>query len=296
MDLLQRGIDSSQSIRVVTAVTTDLTRDACDRHGLEGGEAVAIGRALTAGCLLATLTKNDDERVRIQMRGGGPVGQVLVDARGDGRVRGCLTQRAPDLPLPELQGRPSVRHLVGLRGYMVITRDLGLEHPYQGVLQMHTGEIDSDLELYLTDSEQLPSVLACEVMLDTTGAVMRAAGVLCQTFPEAPEHALDAVRDNLRGGAFRDLLRHERSADDLMGFALLGGPYKAMRGQELRFECACGRQRALAVVSTLGAEDIEDLADEQERTEVKCSYCGSVYVLSREDLLELADEMKRSRS
>lgn len=291
-----RGIDGTQSIRVVAAITTDLVRDGCARHDLRGGEAVALGRALTAGCLLATLTKNDDERVRIQMRGGGPIGQLLVDARGNGQVRGCFTRRAPDPFVPTKDGRPSVAHLLGTRGHLVVTRDLGLEQTYQGVLDLQNGEIDVDLERYLSHSEQLPSVLACEVLLDASSSILRAAGVLCQTFPEAPEDALDEVRVNLRSGAFRDLLRQARSPEDLMGFALLGGPFKSMQGQDLAFVCHCGRDRAMQVVSTLGAEDIEKLAEEQSETEVKCSYCGSAYTLTSDDLLELAAELKRSRS
>jgi molecular chaperone Hsp33 len=292
-----RGINFGQSVRVVTAVTTELTREACARHGIEGLEAVVMGRALTAGCLLATLTKNDDERVRLDIRGGGPVGQVLVDAHGDGSVRGCFTRRVEHRDFtPEFEGRASVAHLVGARGQLVVTRDLGLEQNYQGVLAVESGEVDLDLERYLTESEQLPSVLACEVTLDNRGGILRVAGVLCQTFPEAEEGALDDIEANLRSGAFADLMLHDRTAEELMGFALLGAPFKAMEPQALEFRCNCGRERALAVVSTLGAEDIEALAQEQGKTDVSCTYCGRVYVLSKDDLLELAASLRNERS
>lgn len=297
VDVLLRGINAEKTVRVVSAVTTALVREACRRHELRGAEAIVLGRALTAGCLLATLTKNDDERVRIAVRADGPVGSILVDAHGDGRVRGCLERRLETPVEPDDSGpRPSVGDLVGHRGQMVVTRDLGLENEYQGVVEVNEGEIDVDLERYLGRSEQLPSAMSCEVLLDAGHEVLRAAGVLCQTFPGAGPEQLHEIHGNLEGGTLRDLLMQERSSRDLMGFALLGREFEAVGERSLRFACTCGRQRALAIVSTLGAEDVEALAHEPGDTEVRCSYCGEAYPLSCEDLLELATQMRQKLS
>jgi molecular chaperone Hsp33 len=296
VDELLRGINGAEDIRVVTAVTTELTREGCRRHTLVGGEAVVLGRALTAGCLFATLTKNDDERVRIQVRGDGPAGRVLVDARSDGSVRGCLERRGGAKAIERDGGRITIAKLVGRAGRIIVTRDIGLEQEYQGVVEVERGEIDVDLERYLIDSEQLPSVLACEVLLDGRGEVLRAAGVLCQTFPGGDGDVLDRIRDAVRGGGLGDLLLQERSAGDVAGFALLGSSYSVVESRALEFKCRCGRDRALSVLSTLGAEDVEKLADEQSETEVRCSYCNRAYMLSSDDLRELARRLREARS
>jgi molecular chaperone Hsp33 len=298
-DVLLRGINAEGSVRVVSAITTGLVREACDRHELRGVEAIVLGRALTAGCLLATLTKNDNERVRIAVRADGPVGSILVDARSDGGVRGCLERRLAQTAPPTDQGtqvRPCIGDFVGHGGHMVVTRDIGLDNEYQGVVEVAEGEIDIDLERYLDRSEQLPSALTCEVMLDASHRVIRAVGVLCQTFPGAEPEALDEIRSNLHGGALRHLLHHDRSARELMGFALLGREFDAVETRELRFSCTCGPQRALAVLSTLGPDDIEELATEPGETEVRCSYCGQAYMIEYEDLLELASQLRQKLS
>lgn len=283
---------------MVGALTTDLVTEACRRHGLAGLEAVVLGRAMTAACLLATLTKNDSERVRIQTRGGGRVRQVLIDAHADGRVRGLLSTRPGPMPIPEPEDDPPrtrVGHLFS-DAQMVVTRDVGLAHEYQGVVAMDSGEVDVDLEQYLTNSEQLPSVLACEVELDGHGAVVRAAGILCQTFPDAPEGVLEPLRDFVRDGGLATLLQHERTIEEVVGFALLGEGYQAMERRVLEFHCPCGRERALSVVSTLGATDVEKLASEQEETAVTCNFCGDDYMLTRDDLLELAQRIRSEMS
>jgi molecular chaperone Hsp33 len=305
MDRLVRALDADKAIRVVAAVTTALVREAARRHGLRGAAAVLLGRGLTAGCLLATLTKRDDERVRIEMHADGPLGRVLVDARGDGRVRGCfLSERAAKVRSPgdagPGSGRTKLGALVGA-GQLMVARDLGLSSTYQGVVALRSGELDEDLERYLSESEQLPSVLRCHVTVDPEGEVVRAAGVLGQTFPGAEPERLDRLRAAVAGEDGGDgmaaVLRHERSAEELVGFALGGEAFHTMEEPTaLRFACECGRQRALAVVATLGAEDVDALADERGGTDVRCNYCGDVQAFTEAELRELAAQLREQRS
>lgn len=96
---------------------------------------------------------------------------------------------------------------------------------------------------------------------------------------------------------FVDVLRYDRSPAELMGFALGGEEFHAIEEPlALRFACECGLQRALAVVSTLGAEDIDALADERGGTDVRCNYCGDSYALTEADLRGLAEQLREQRS
>ncbi len=299
MDRLLRGINLEHTVRVVAAIATETVREACARHQLRGAEAVAIGRSLLAGSLLATLTKHEDERVRIAVEGDGAIRRLLVDAHANGDVRGCLdrAEAPPRLaPTANTGARISIKPWLGTRGRVVVTRDLGLEHQYQGVVALDDGELDRDLERYLEHSEQLPSALACEVVLDARDEVLRAGGVLCQSFPGSPRDVLDPVRARLHGDELAELLRAERAPDELVGFALGGDAFEAMEGSALRFRCNCGPERAHAVLSTLGADDLEELAREPGDTEVRCSYCGSSYHVDADELLRLAQRVRDERS
>ncbi len=302
VDQLQRAIKTDFSLRVIAATTTGLVAEASARHGLRGVEVVALGRALTAACLLTTLTKSETERLRLEIRSSGPLRGLLVDARGDGSVRGCLQRHLDsdeharlDAPTNVL-GRFPVAPALGQRGSLVVTRDMNLDERYQGSVEVVSGEIDVDLDHYLNTSEQLPSVLACEVVLDHHGKVARAAGLLAQTFPGGDTGELDRLRAVLDNGSLADLLRHDRGSAELIGFALGGEPFDDMGSSPLQFRCNCGPERARSVVSTLGAEDIEALAKEQSQTEVRCEYCGVVYSLSADELRALAAEIRRERS
>ena len=352
MDELLRAIKPDFSLRVVAAVTTGVVAEASARHGLRGVEVVALGRALTAACLLTTLARTG-ERMRLAMRSSGPLRGLLVDCqsegegpavlapRGEGRhaaslglvaagvvdeprstpgtasfrrltsdddpgarrradlrhgvlgVRGCLQRR---LTAAEQGCGLTVAAAVGPSGTMTVTRDLGLEQRYQGTVEVVSGEVDRDLEHYLNVSEQLPSVLACEVVLGATGTVQRAAGVLVQTFPGGETDGLVQLRAAIDAGGLTDLLRQDRGCEALIGFSLGGDTFEAMERSTLQFRCTCGMERARSVVAILGAADVEALAGEQERTDVKCEFCGEVYVMTADELRALAAEIRRGRS
>src|SRR5688572_27929556 len=135
-DQLIRGVGCGATVRVAAAITTGVVLEGAQRHGLAPGAACAMGRALTSGLLLATLTKGG-ERVTVQLVGDGPLGPITVDAT-DGAVRGYASN-----PKATLEGeRPNIAALVGRHGVVNVVRDVGLRELYQGQISLTTGEID----------------------------------------------------------------------------------------------------------------------------------------------------------
>ncbi|TPV92356.1 MAG: Hsp33 family molecular chaperone HslO [Myxococcales bacterium FL481] len=301
MDELLRAVDRDQTVRVVAVRTTDTVQEAARRQGLTPSETVALGRAMTAGCLLATLAKSDRERVRLRFQGRGRVDGVLVDARGDGTVRACLKPTLDDenhplaAVIPGPHRRPSLAPLLGTQGYLVVTRDLGLAQPYEGSSDWVSGEVDEDVEAYLNNSEQLPSAMTCETIVDA-GGVVRSAGVLCQGLPDLDPQRIQAVRDTFADGALYQLLHQAREPADLVGFALGGDAFLPMGHHRVRFACSCGPAAARRVLASLGAADLDALAAERPETTVSCSFCGATETLSADAVRALAGELRAERS
>ncbi len=246
---------------------------------------------------MSTLTKHKDERVIVQIQADGPLGAIVVDARGDGRVRACFERpltRASAVAVDYM--RPSVQHAVGTNGSLVVTRDLGLERRYQGNVELISGEIDEDLQHYLDVSEQLPSALACAVVLDGAGEVLRAGGVLCQTFPGGDPAEIERIRDRIGQGALHSVLLQERSAAELARFAMGDMEFETTGHTALRYHCPCSPQTAENILSTLGAADLEDLANEQPTTTVTCHFCAESYTLSAAQVRAIAQRLREEVS
>src|SRR6516162_3872973 len=110
-DHLIRAIARGAHVRVCSTVTTELVAEGAARHQLSPAATCAVGRALTSGLLLATLTKGG-ERVTVQLVGDGPIRSITVDA-SDGLVRGyCQNPSAG----PEITGRARTAETLGRHG------------------------------------------------------------------------------------------------------------------------------------------------------------------------------------
>lgn len=345
MDELHRAINDALSVRIVAAICTQSAREAARRQDAQASEALILARAIGAGCLLATLAKGEKERVRIHLRGSGPIKGVIADAHGDGRVRACLehplrsaehpaaqptreqaaklhaqtvskptsepaskadpglnaetdpAKPPPVAPAISPSQRWSVQAAVGASGSISVVRDLGLKQPYEGTCALVSGQVDEDIEHYLNTSEQLPSLLICDALLDAAGRIIQAGGVLCQAFPGADPEVLHKYKERLAGDTLYQFLRQPRSAEDLLNLAsgmdkidIMGKP------RPLRFECSCGPKRARSVLATLGADELRKLAQERETVDVTCNFCHQAITLSSAQVVEIADELARSRS
>jgi len=295
-DAIARGLLAGGAARVVTVISTAATREAASRHGTTGLATVALGRAATAGLLLATLTK-DDERVTLQLLGDGALGSLTVDAESSGRVRvfvkNPLAQSAEPLPRPGQ--RASLAASVGAKGQVVVVRDVGLREPFRGQTSLAGGEIDDDVERYLSDSEQIDSALACDVFFDEAGRVSFAGGVLVQALPgsEGSEY-VEAARTALKAGFLAKTVAAAQEDGRRVGCEALAS---GLVGQEsgdgdappaitwldrrpVVFHCPCSKERAAATLALLDEDELTHMLASNEQGQVTCNFCRRTYSFS----------------
>jgi molecular chaperone Hsp33 len=249
-DHLIRGLLPGGRARVVAALTTETSAEAARRHGASPDGTAALARGVTAGLLLATLTKGG-ERVSLRLRGDGPLGGLVVDANDAGDVRAFLQ-------------RPAATGGIGRVGRVQVSRDLGLKESYDGQAVLVAGTIDEDVEHYLRTSEQIESALGCEL------AGGRAGGVLVQCLPGGRGDPLVA--------AARQRLRDETLREALVG------EVDVLDRRPLRFHCPCSRERVTGALALLGAGELISMIDEDGAAEVTCHFCGERYELGRPEL------------
>jgi molecular chaperone Hsp33 len=282
-DTIVRCVLRDPPLRVVAVTDTGVVREAARRHRAVGGAQVALGRGATCGLLLATLT---------------------TDA-GDVRV----SLKHPEVLVPGPRGqRVSVAEGIGRRGVVSVARDLGMRFQSTGQSLILSGEIDEDVEHFLTTSEQVDSALGCEVLLGDSD-VTASAGVLVQCMPgEDSAHVVAGVRERLRGGELAALLTRGASAPEtapeaapqavpqaviaaldpvLLARALLGehgSRLEVLDARPVRFHCPCTRERVQNSLMLLELAELESMVHEREGAEVTCNFCREVYRLTAAEL------------
>jgi molecular chaperone Hsp33 len=294
MDHLIRGVGRNASVRVAAVMATGVAAEAAQRHRFSPSAAWAVGRALTSGLLLATLTKHG-ERVTVQLVGDGPIRSITVDASVEdiwGIVRGYAAR--PDIGPP--QNPLPVPATLGRRGVVNVLRDLGLRERYQGQIELTTGEIDEDLEAYLRTSEQVPSALGCEVILAGDGKVRAAGGILVQSLPGGDGETVLEVQRALRQGTLHRLLQSgvtsplELAKQVIDDFEVLG------EDRPVKFQCRCSQDRISSMLSLLGTVDLDEMIADNKPAEITCNFCNTTYLVERPELERIRAQISPRQS
>ena len=293
-DEIVRSLVADRPVRIVAVTTTGVAREAARRHEARPAAALALARGMTAGLLLATLTK-DEERVTLQVLGDGPLGGLTVDASSAGRVRAYVKNPDLVLSLPRLpaQGRESLSAAVG-GGVVSVIRDVGLGENFSGQTSIASGEIDEDVEHYLEASEQIPSALACDAVIGPDGRIVFSAGVLVQALPGslAAEH-VEAARELLAGGELmRAIARGPEDAEQLMSetFGERLGRIRLLDRRPVSFRCPCSRERAAGSLAILGGNGLASMIVEDGQAEVVCNFCRARYQFDDAELENIRRE------
>ena len=84
------AVARNRRVRILMAETTKLCEDARLTHDLYPTSNAAMGRVLSIAALMGAMLKRADEKVTIEINGGGPIGTILVEARGDGNLKGFV--------------------------------------------------------------------------------------------------------------------------------------------------------------------------------------------------------------
>jgi molecular chaperone Hsp33 len=260
------------------AVTSDVCRVAQRRHTLASLSTVALGRLLT-GTALASLIQQRPTTLSLQVVGRGRLRQLFAEATPEGQLRGYVTNPTLGLPLGpknELHERHTLAPMIGEGQLSVIRQGFGGQFT-QSTTALVGSEIDTDIESFFAVSEQVSTVVACDVLLHPDGRVLHAGGVIAQLLPGSDEAELAKFANGLRDSRLgRSLIIANDDAAALMR-TLAPEALPAGRALPLEFRCRCSRERVVDALRLLDQEQLADMVAKGESPEVHCDFCGETY-------------------
>jgi molecular chaperone Hsp33 len=290
--------DGSARIHVIDS--RDIVNEAIRIHKTTPTATAALGRLLSATSLMGCMLGEKEDTLSLTVSGRGPIGKMIAVADYIGNVRGYIQNPAAELPLKR-NGKLDVGGAVGA-GTLTVIKDIkGSSEPYHGTVPLVSGEIAEDVASYFVSSEQIPTLLALGVLVDTDCTCRAAGGVLVQLLPFADNAVVEQLEKNAASlGNVSALFERGLSKKDIADIALSGIEYDVFDELDVEYRCTCARDRIAAALCALGRGEIEGMLSEQlaegkkEELEVCCHFCNTQYHFTKGELESLLDAAEKT--
>ena len=284
MGKLIRCITSEGAVMVSAVDSTDIVAKAEQIHETSAVVTAALGRMLTAASMMGNMLKGKDNTISLKIDGGGPAGAITVSSDSDGNVRGYAQNNIVEIPLKP-NGKLDVSGAVGRDGNLFVTKDLGMKEAYNGFVPITSGEIAEDITYYYATSEQIPTVCALGVLVDTDLSVKKAGGYILQLLPFTENEIIEKIEKNLaRVKPVTQLLEEGMDIEDIVRDVLEGFDVEVIYTQEVAYKCKCSREKIEATLAGLGEKELKSMYEDLPQVDVKCHFCNTEYSFSKKDI------------
>ena len=277
------------------------------RHAYPEIVAILQAEALAlAACLASTL--KFDGVFTLQAKGNGPVRTLLADITETGALRGyaAFDDNRAALQSATLSHDPTgpvrLGQIMG-DGYIAFTvDDGGTNGRYQGIVELDDQYLSDAAMRWYENSEQLNTVVVCAaarapdgwqavaLMLQRIAAEGGKGGAMTWSDAAARAKSDDAwhTAKTLLASVTRDELLDPALSPENIVFRLFNtlAPHSA-RARPVADQCRCNVEKVEAMLQQLGADEVEDLADEDGNLTITCEFCKTKRAYHRDAMLSV---------
>lgn len=314
-DYMVRGTAANAQLRIFAATTRNTVETTRAAHDTSPVMTAALGRLLTAGAMMGSMMKGEEDILTLQIRGEGPGKGLTVTADSKGNVKGYALVPQVILPANEkgkldvggaLMGRENYRgigetagenkkvsdeeteQVAPVGGMLSVIKDLGMKEPYVGQTALQTGEIAEDLTYYFAVSEQTPSSVGLGVLMEKNNTVKQAGGFIVQLMPYAEDAVIEKLEQNLqRIKSVTAMLEEGMTPEGILETVLEGLDIEWTDTLPVQFYCNCSKERVEKALVSIGKKELTDIIADGKPIEVKCHFCNHAYEFTVEDMEEL---------
>ncbi|MBE6673979.1 MAG: Hsp33 family molecular chaperone HslO [Ruminococcaceae bacterium] len=290
-----RAMTRDGSARAFVINSRDIVNKAIEIHKTAPTATALFGRLLTASSVMGTMLPEKENTMTVAIRGQGIAGTTLCVSDYYGNVKGYIQNPLADIPLKP-SGKLDVSGIVG-GGILSVSKDVGAEVPYNGNIELVSGEVAEDIAQYYATSEQVPTLCALGVLVDTDYTCRAAGGVFVQLLPFADEEVVAKLEENAKMlSNVSSLFDKGLSNEDVLKIALSGIEYDLFDELEIDYICNCSSERTERAILSLGKSEVERIFSEQrsegeeEKLTLNCQFCNKEYVYNKEEALKLFEK------
>lgn len=285
-DYMVRATAANNQIRAFAATTKELVEHAREIHNTSPIATAALGRLLTAGSMMGSMMKGEEDILTLQIQCNGPIGGLTVTADSKANVKGYVNN--PQVMLsPNSKRKLDVGKALDL-GVLSVIKDMGLKEPYVGQTHLISGEIAEDLTYYFANSEQVPSAVALGVLMNKENTVRQAGGFIIQLMPFADEKLVTRLEEKISEiTSITSMLDKDMTPEMILDYVLGEFGVDIMEHIDTKYYCNCTKERVEKAIISIGKKEIREMIEEKKPIEVNCHFCNTNYNFETDELKNL---------
>lgn len=289
MGKVVRYISTDGSAFVIACDSTDMVAEMERIHQPSATVTAALGRLITAASMMGDLLKGKEDTVTLRMNGNGPCGDLIAVSDSSGNARAYVENPIVEIP-QNAAGKLDVRGAVGTDGQLYVIKDMGMREPYIGQTPIVSGEIAEDITNYYATSEQTPSVCALGVLVNPNLTVAHAGGFIIQLLPGCEEDVISKIEQSIADiPPVTNMLSDGYTADDIAKRAMKEIEIEKLDESSIAYRCNCSRERVENALISTGLENLNEMANDTQNTQVECHFCDKTYIFTPQDIEKLIE-------
>lgn len=257
-------------------------------HDYPQALAAQVGEASLLAVLVASLLKYDGI-FTLQAQGeGGPVSMLVADTTSIGELRACANIREGAV----LPHDGTVGDFIG-KGYIAFTVDQGAHtERYQGIVELKPEGLRQSLVHYFTQSEQIQTGIILSLKRFEGG--WRGGALIVQEIPREGGQGAAAGSDEeddwrrvmmlMQSCTGEELLDPALSAQDLLYRLFHEETVRVFDALTIYKSCRCSEEKLLSLLTTMPADDLDYMEQEEGGIAMRCEFCGTAYRFTREEI------------
>ncbi|MFB7141625.1 Hsp33 family molecular chaperone HslO [Gottfriedia sp. NPDC056225] len=289
-DYLVKALAFNGEVRAYSVRSTNIVREAQERHDTWKDASAALGRTLTAAAMMGAMLKGE-EKLTLKVEGNGPLGYILADSNAKGEVRGFVLN-------PHVQsernkhGKIDVAKAVGTVGTISVAKDIGMREPFTGAVPIVSGELGEDFTYYFAVSEQTPSSVGVGVLVNPDHSILASGGFIIQILPGASDECITKIENRLKSiKPVSTLIEEGLSPEEILYEVLGKEEVKVLETMDVKFQCQCSRERIEGALLSVGKHELQLMLEEDGEAEVKCHFCNEPYHFTGEQIQGLINQL-----
>ena len=294
MSKINRYCSNDFTLRMAAVDATDVVQEVQLLQKMFPVASMGVGKAMVGALLLAAQLK-EKQQIGLLFRGNGSLKSIYAEANFEGQVRAFTPN--PQFEPPDYKEGLKLSQALG-KGTLSVSRHTPFQkQPFQGLVELVSGEIGDDIAHYLHQSHQIRSIVALGIFLDEFGRVKKAGGVIIEVMPGVEENVVELLLKNAeeKKPSVSHILMDGGSPTNLVIPYLEGIPFTELdHPYEATYFCPCTKDRVTAALEVLGDADLQDMVEKGEEPEVTCQMCGKPYLFKVDEIVEIRDKVHRN--